>query len=419
MFKNFNKKTFKINISWLIFDKLFRATLNVILSLILARNLGPENFGTLNYLLALLFLFTSLSSLGINPILTNKIIKDNLKSNHKEIMNSYYTRFVFSIFCYFIFLLIIYFSNNDEIVLKYSIIIGIGIILKSGEIFFSFYEAKSLSKYIVISQSIGLITSLTLIIIIFLKNYEIINIYYALLIDLLIVFILVNYFYFLRNKISFPSINLSLLKNIIKKSFPVLISSLSIILYMRIDQIMIKMMMDEYQVGIYSASVRFIEIFHFMPKIIMISFLPILLRSKNYNYQLTNLNSIIFKISMIIMIIIFFGSNYLIETIYGKNYIESIFITKILCFSLIFVFFGVVNEHWYIKNSLQLNYAYNVFFGALLNVILNYILILNYGSIGAAISTIITYFFIIFIFDFFSFKTKKLLDLKVKSLFKV
>ena len=90
MFKNFNKKTFKINISWLIFDKLFRATLNVILSLILARNLGPENFGTLNYLLALLFLFTSLSSLGINPILTNKIIKDNLKSNHKEIMNSYY-----------------------------------------------------------------------------------------------------------------------------------------------------------------------------------------------------------------------------------------------------------------------------------------------------------------------------------------
>ena len=303
MFKNFNKKTFKINISWLIFDKLFRATLNVILSLILARNLGPENFGTLNYLLALLFLFSSLSSLGINPILTNKIIKDNLKSNHKEIMNSYYARFIFSIFCYFIFLLIIYFSNNDEIVLQYSIIIGIGIILKSGEIFFSFYEAKSLSKYIVISQSIGLITSLTLIIIIFLKNYEIINIYYALLIDLLIVFILVNYFYFL----SFPPINLSLLKNIIKKSFPVLISSLSIILYMRIDQIMIKMMMDEYQVGIYSASVRFIEIFHFLPKIIMISFLPILLRSKNYNYQLANLNSLIFKISIIIMIIIFFG----------------------------------------------------------------------------------------------------------------
>ena len=88
-------------------------------------------------------------------------------------------------------------------------------------------------------------------------------------------------------------------------------------------------------------------------------------------------------------------------------------------FFLDICFFGVVNEHWYIKNSLQLNYAYNVFFGALLNIILNYVLILNYGSIGAAISTIITYFFIIFIFDFFSFKTKKLLDLKVKSLFKV
>ena len=102
---------------------------------------------------------------------------------------------------------------------------------------------------------------------------------------------------------------------------------------MRIDQIMIKIMLDEYQVGIYSASVRFVEIFHFMPKIIMISFLPVLLRSKNYNHQLTNLNSIIFKFSIIIMIVIFFGSNYLIETIYGKNYIDSVIITKILCFS--------------------------------------------------------------------------------------
>ena len=65
------------------------------------------------------------------------------------------------------------------------------------------------------------------------------------------------------------------------KGLPVLISSLSIILYMRIDQIMIKEMINEYQLGIYSVAVRYIELYHFIPKIIIVSFLPILLLSKN------------------------------------------------------------------------------------------------------------------------------------------
>ena len=78
MLKLFNKKKFKINLSWLVFDKLFRASLNIFLSIILARNLGPEKFGILNYLLAFLFLFTSISSLGMNPVLTNMIIKKKI-----------------------------------------------------------------------------------------------------------------------------------------------------------------------------------------------------------------------------------------------------------------------------------------------------------------------------------------------------
>ena len=107
------------------------------------------------------------------------------------------------------------------------------------------------------------------------------------------------------------------------------------------------------------------------------------------------------------------------DIFYGEEYFESVLITKILSFSIIFVFFGVINEHWYIKNNLQLNYAFNVFFGALINIILNYFLILNFGSVGAAISTLITYIFIIFIFDMFNKNTYRLLIIKLKSIFKI
>ena len=419
MLKIFNKTSFKINLSWLIFDKFFRATINILLSIILARSLGPESFGILNYLLAFLFLFTSLSSLGMNPILVNQIIKNKDRNNHITIMNAYYFRFIFSLFNYLIFIFLINILNKNQIYLNYSLIIGIGIIFKSCEVFFSYFEAKSLSKYIVISQLVGLISSAIIVFYVINKNLDYIYIYYALILDIILVFILINTFYYLKISTFFIRINLLVLKNIILKSFPVLISSLSIILYMRIDQIMINAIVDEYNLGVYSVSVRYIEIFHFIPKIIMISLLPILLLSKKYNLDLLKLNSVIFKLSLILMIFVFLSSDFLIPFIFSDIYIDSVATTKILSFSIIFVFFGVTNEHWYVSNNLQKYYAIYVFLGALTNALLNYILISKFGIEGAAYATIITYFLIIFIFDYLNKETRNLLKIKFKSLFKI
>ena len=53
------------------------------------------------------------------------------------------------------------------------------------------------------------------------------------------------------------------------------------------------------------------------------------------------------------------------------------------------------------------------------NIILNYLLIRKIGLIGAAYSTLITYFLIIFVFDYFNNKTRKLLKIKYESIIKL
>ncbi len=415
----FNQKKFKVNISWLVFDKIFRASLNIVLSVILARSLGPENFGIFSYLLAFLFLFTTFSSMGMNPLLTNSIIKDPKKLSQLKLINAYYMRFIASLISYILFILLIFLLNKNHIYTHYSLILGLGIILKSSEVFFSHFEANSQSKYIVISQLIGLIFSLLFILYIINKDIDYIFIYFAITFDALIVFTLINFFFFSKNKIIFSGFNFEISKQVFFKSFPILISALSIILYMRIDQIMIKSLLNEYSLGIYSASVRYVEIFHFIPKIIIISLLPILLKAKNYRDELLKLNSIGFKLSIISFIIIFSTSSLMIEYIFGSTYKDSILVTKILSISIIFVFFGVINEHWYIKNNLQKYYAINVLLGAIMNIVLNYYFIKMFGISGAAYSTIITYFFIIFIFDLIIKKTSKISFIKIKSILKL
>jgi len=418
LLKLLNKKKFKINLSWLLFDKLFRASANIFLTVFLARHLGPDNFGILNYLLAILFLFVSISSLGVNPVLVNEIVKKR-RNSMPSLINSYYLRFLISLISYFLFLLIIYILNNNIIYHNYSLILGVIIILKSCEVLFSFFEAKSFSKYIVISQSVGFFISASMILFIVINAIDNIYIYYALVLDLVIVFILINVFYFINFKNHFYKFNFIIIKRLISKSLPVLISTLSILLYMRIDQIMIKEMLNEYQLGIYSVSVRYIEIFHFIPKIIMISILPVILTSRNYYVKLLGINSVMNKISLILIIFIFLSSDIVIPLIFSDTYIESINITKILSFSIFFVFLGVVNEHWYVTKNLQKFYALYVSFGALLNIILNYILISNFGLKGAAYATVFTYLIIIFFLDYFNKHTREVLKIKMLSIFKI
>ena len=200
MSKIFNKRSFKINFSWLIFDKFFRASLNILLSIILARSLGPEDFGILSYILALVFLFTAISALGINPILTNKIIKDKKSENHVILINSYYLRFLASLICYCLFIFLINFSESENKYFLYSLILGSLIVLKSYEVLFSYFEAKSLSKYIVLSQLLGLIISFLLIIYFVYYNFNSIYIYFSLAFDAVVVFFSINTIYFLKKK---------------------------------------------------------------------------------------------------------------------------------------------------------------------------------------------------------------------------
>ena len=208
MFKFLNKKKFKINLSWLVFDKLFRATLNLLLTILLARILGPEKYGILSYLLAFIFLFTAISSLGINPLVTNKVIKKP-KNFSGIILNSYYLRIISSIISYIIFLILIYFLSNKNLYYEYAIIIGFIIVFRCGEVLFSYFEAKSLSKFIVLSQSIGLIISLITIIFILVNNLDFKYIFYAFLAESIIIFLLINFFYFsiTNTKIIFFIIN--------------------------------------------------------------------------------------------------------------------------------------------------------------------------------------------------------------------
>ena len=62
------------NTSWLLFEQIFRMGLSLIVTSLMARYLGAENFGLINYSLAYIIIFTTITNLGIDNIIVNEII---------------------------------------------------------------------------------------------------------------------------------------------------------------------------------------------------------------------------------------------------------------------------------------------------------------------------------------------------------
>ena len=63
------------NIGWLFFDRITRIAGGIFIGIWIARYLGPEFFGVLNYVIAYTTLFSFLAKLGLDQIVIRNIIK--------------------------------------------------------------------------------------------------------------------------------------------------------------------------------------------------------------------------------------------------------------------------------------------------------------------------------------------------------
>ena len=167
---------------------------------------------------------------------------------------------------------------------------------------------------------------------------------------------------------------------------------------MRIDQIMINTMLGAREVGLYSAALRLSEVWYFFPMIISNSLFPALVNAKEKNVELYNsrlkyLYAGMTWVSIIIAVIMTVISPWLIDFLFGTEYVDAIPVLRIHIWSGIFVFIGVAGSKWLVNEGLQKYFSIFTAVGAVVNFILNYFFIPKFGIAGAAIATLVAQFF--------------------------
>jgi O-antigen/teichoic acid export membrane protein len=185
-------------------------------------------------------------------------------------------------------------------------------------------------------------------------------------------------------------------KMLLKDSWPLIFSGLAVMIYMRIDQVMIHQMIDEKAVGQYAAAVRLSEIWLFITVAVTQSVMPSIVKAKAvsehiYLQRILELYRFLITIAFLISIFVFLFSNKIVFILFGPSYHSTPSILNIYIWSTVFVYMNNVSWQWFLNENLQLIATLRVLIGALANILLNYVLIQKIGVVGAAWATLASY----------------------------
>lgn len=409
------------NIFWLCFDRIFRMVAALAISLLIARHLGPSEFGKLGYAQSLVGIVGILSTFGLESILTRRILAEESKLN--QILGSAFfirligatlTNIITAVFS-------LYYFKTDHSMTLIIFLYSTTVIFQSIDVIKNFFEAEVTSKYIVWASNISFfITSCLRLYLLYSKqNVTAFALSFAL--DALLCAILTYYYYFKKKPHHFfQNAKLTEMKLLLTESFPLAMSGLSLILYMRLDALVIEHFLGISQVGHYTAATRLTEVWYIVPTIFVSTFLPKLLRIKNNPVEFAQKFRLMFKWIMLcsfaLSLILWLGASPLIKILYGTKYLASIPILKVHAWTVFLVFIATLNNMWLIIFDLQKEILKRSLIGAALNIILNVLLTQHLGLIGVAISTAVSYFITAFLMDLFNEKTRELFYHKILCL---
>ena len=410
------------NIGWLFFDKVLRMGLGLLVGVWIARYLGPEKFGLLSFATALVGLFGPIAGLGLQSVVVRDIVRDPSKKE-ETLGTAALMQFIGGLLAYGLILGTIFWMRPDEALTKALVaILGAMLILKASEIAVYWFESQVLSKYIVWVQNGNFLIFALIKITLILTNAPLITFAWATMVEALSAALFLLVMLNMQGpRLLQLRVSLERAQNLYADSWPLLLSGVAIVIYMKIDQLMLGEMVGNDAVGIYSAALRISEAWYFIPMIIASSVFPSILEAKKrsdleYRQRLQHLFDLMTWLSIIVAFPMTFLATSFVSILYGNIYVESGIVLAIHIWTSLFVFFGVASSNWFLIENLQKLVLIRAVLGAAINMGLNFLLIPHFYTIGAAVATLITAIFVNLIIDIGDSKTRGLFYMKLKSL---
>lgn len=417
-------KYFK-NTGMLLIGKVGSLGIKMLTNIAVANYLLSYGNGILTTSIAYVFLFAALAGLGLDQFIVKEL--HQFPQKRDQILGTAFGLKAFAGFmCIPLISLAWLIYPLDDIQYQFILLLSFVGVFQSFTVIDSYFQSEVKSKYIMQVQIIGNLVSAAIKIILIYTHSPISYFFFAFLFDTILLSIGYIITYSRKNRsILNWRFEKTLAKKLFSLSWPLIISGIMVSVYMKIDQIMLKQILGAKgtaEAGAYATVVNFSEALNFVPVAIVSSLFPAILNARRddkerYQKRLQNLYDLMVWLSLSFAIFITFASPF-IYSYFKPEFADAAPVLSVHVWGSAFIFLGVASGQYLIAENFGRLTFIRTGIGAVVNIILNIVLIPRMGMMGTAIATVIAYFVSAF-FILFIPKLRQQGIMMLKSLFLV
>lgn len=388
-----------VNSEWLFFEKLLRMGIGILISAWTARFLGSDDYGQLRYALSFASLFVPFAEMGLNTLSVREFVgTDTLKGS---IFRTLYTlKLIGGILAVAFCTLAAAILHQEEDFTRVLIgFVSLGILFQAFDVVEFWFQSKLESKYTVYGKTIAFLISASIKAMLIVTRAPLLAFAFVIVVESALNSLLLIIVLRWKSRSGLNvGISISDTRRLLALCYPLIFSGLLKILFLRIDQVMLSNILGSKELGIYAVAVQIAEGLFFIPMVLHASIFPIVVESKgqsesNFYHQLQQFYNILGLTGYAIVLVVSVFSDGIINLLFGPEFVRSSEILRVLIWSTPFIHLGVGRSAFLISMDMTKFHFFSMAGGCILNVVLNLFLIPNYGGLGAAVASIISYGF--------------------------
>lgn len=359
----------------------------------LARVIGADGVGEYSYTYSIVYYFMLFTLLGVNNYGNRRIaqVRDNKEKMSIEFWSIYSIQLIFGILMIFFYLLYIFIIDNRYLVYSLiEILFIVSSILDINWFFFGIEDFKA-----TITRNILVKIGNIILIFLFVKSQDDVWKYISIM-SIMTLISQILMWGFLRKKVYLKRIKLGNIKQHIKPDFILFLPVIAVSLYKIMDKVMLGGMTTVEEVGYYENAEKIINIPLTLITALGTVMLPRMtnvIASGEYDkakgYIEKSIDLMMFLSLPVCLGLITIGNDFA-PIFFGESFKKTGVLIILLSVTIPLVSFAnVIRTQYLIPKEKDNVYLISSFLGALINLIINVILIPNLQSIGACIATII------------------------------
>ncbi|MEQ9235291.1 flippase [Coleofasciculus sp. E2-BRE-01] len=395
------------NMGWLFISKVIELGLSLVVGVWVTRYLGPTQFGTLTYAMTFVGMFRFATLQALKTLVVRDIARTPTSKN-ETLGTTFALQFAGGLITLLTAVVTIYWLQPNESLTHWLVgIIAAGTLFNAFNTIDFWFQSQIQSKYTVAAKNSAYVFMAAIRVGLIYLQAPLIAFAWARLAEVVLGSIgLVIIYQSQGNHIQAWRTNWKRAKELLQEGWLLVGAGIAIYIYADIDQLMLgSMLPDKSELGFYAAAVKISRLLDFFPMVLASSILPKLtaLKETSQDDYLDKLQ-VYFDISTLIWLAgaipVSLLSHYIVQILYGADFAPAGTLLSIYVWSQFNSCFGVARGTVLtIERKLKFTLIFTSM-GAIVNLVLNFLLIPGYGAMGATIATIITYLIVIILINF-------------------